>query len=298
MAVVLVTGARGFVGRPLVRQLLEQGHEVHAVTSAASDADNAVHWHQCDLLDLAQVAELCRQVQARQLVHLAWCAKPGSYWTSPDNLRWVGATLQLLEQFRLHGGDAAVVAGTCAEYDWRTGFMQEAFTPLQPTTVYGRCKRSCSELAGVFSQLHDMPVAWGRIFQAYGPHEAAGRLLPSVIAALSQGQEAHCSHGQQLRDFIHVDDVASALLHLLAARASGAFNIGNGLPQRLAEAVEYVADRLGRANLLRLGSVAVSPEEPPLLVADVRKLKALGWRGRFDLHDGLDDTLAWWQCQG
>ena len=299
MARVLVTGANGFVGRPVVRQLLAAGHEVVAVTAGQSlPADGqGLTWLRADLLDTPQLRTLCEQARASELVHLAWCAKPGGYWTSPDNLAWVAATLQLLEAFRACGGQAAVIAGSCAEYDWRFGLMREGLTPLEPATPYGRSKRSCAQLAELFAELHGLPVAWGRIFQAYGPGEAAGRLLPSVIGALLKGEEARCSHGRQLRDFIHVEDVAGALLHLLAGRQSGAFNIGNGLPHALREAVDHLAHALGRPHLLRYGALAAGPNEPALLVADVERLRSTGWQSRFDLPRGLDDTLAWWQAQ-
>lgn len=296
MSGVLVTGAGGFVGRHVVQALLAKGQQVHAVHGLNSAAgDPRAQWHSVDLLDGAAVRALLTKLGAQQLVHLAWCAKPGSYWTSAENLGWVRATLELLESFALNGGQAAVIAGTCAEYDWRYGYCQEALTPLQPATVYGRCKNAARELSEVFAQVHGLPVAWGRIFQVYGPHEAPGRLLPSVCQALLRGQEARCSHGQQLRDFIHVKDVASALLHLLEVQACGAFNIASGQPARLQTVVEYLANQLGRSQLLRLGTIAAPAADPPLLVADMQKMASLGWQPQLDLYRGLDDTLAWWQ---
>lgn len=295
---VLVTGATGFIGRALVEQLLLQGYEVHGVHSGQSAVDDGrVHWHGLDLLASGAVAELLGRVRPDKLLHLAWCAKPGAYWSSPDNLLWVRATLELLEAFRANGGQGAVIAGSCAEYDWNHGHCQEDLTPLVPATVYGRCKNAARELAEVFTQVHGMPIAWGRIFQVYGPHEAAGRLVPSVIGALLRGEEARCSHGQQWRDFIHVRDVATALVALLEARVSGAFNIGNAEPVRLRTVIEYLAERLGGSERLRLGALAAPEGDPPLLVADNRRLLALGWRPQFDLYRGLDDALAWWQCQ-
>ena len=91
--------------------------------------------------------------------------------------------------------------------------------------------------------------------------------------------------------------MAGALLHLLAGRQSGAFNIGNGLPHALREAVDHLAHALGRPHLLRYGALAAGPNEPALLVADVERLRSTGWQSRFDLLRGLDDTLAWWQAQ-
>lgn len=296
MSRVLVTGAGGFVGQHVLQELLAKGQQVHAVHGLNSAAgDPRAQWHRVDLLDGVAVSALLDKLRPQQLVHLAWCAKPGSYWTSAENLSWVRATLELLDVFQLNGGEAAVIAGTCAEYDWRYGYCQEELTPLQPATVYGRCKNATRELSEVFAQVHGLPIAWGRIFQVYGPHEPSGRLLPAVCQALLGGQEARCTHGQQWRDFIHVKDVARGLLHLLEAQACGAFNIASGQPTRLQTVVEYLANQLGRQELLRFGAIAAPAGDPPLLVADLQKLSNLGWQPQFDLSGGLDDTLAWWQ---
>jgi nucleoside-diphosphate-sugar epimerase len=296
MTRILVTGAGGFVGREVIAQLQASGHEVHGVYgSGVIPEGQTVRAHRLNLLDPRAVSELLADVQPQLLVHLAWCAKPGSYWSSAENLAWVAATLHLLEAFRLHAGEAAVIAGTCAEYDWRYGYCQEALTPLQPNTVYGRSKNATRELCEIFTQVHDLPIAWGRIFQVYGPHEAAGRLLPAVCQGLLRGEETRCSHAQQLRDFIHIKDVAAALLHLLEKRAAGAFNIASGQPTKLQAVVEYLASQLGRQDLLRFGAITAPAGDPPLLVADIAKLTSLGWRAEMDLYSGLDATLAWWQ---
>lgn len=296
MARVLVTGASGFIGQHAVKSLHLAGYDVHAVyANTPVVSSGAVSAHQANLLEPGAVETLMTAVRPDQLLHLAWCAKPGVYWTSPENLLWVQATLRLLEAFQAQGGQHAVLVGSCAEYDWQYGFCREAHTPLVPATVYGRCKNSTRELAEVFSQVHGLPIAWARIFHAYGPFEASGRLVPAVINALLKGQPALCSHGEQQRDLLHAADIASALGLMLHHQAKGAFNIGSGQPVRLREVVEHLAARLDSMHLLRMGAIAVSPDEPPLLLADNQRLVDLGWKAQFDLHSGLDDALAWWR---
>lgn len=294
MARVLVTGASGFVGRQVVEQLLAAGHEVHSV-SLQQVLEGPVG-HQLDLLKPGAATELVANVRPERLLHLAWCAKPGGYWTSAENLAWVRATLELLEAFQAGGGEQAVLVGSCAEYDWHgEGVCREYETPLRPATPYGQCKNATRELTELFSQLHAMPVAWARIFHAYGPFEAEQRLVPSVLAALLKGDPAHCSHGEQLRDLLHVADVAAALVHLMHANARGAFNIGAGQPIRLRDVIEYLARQLNAERLVQFGSIPAAAGEPALLIADNRRLLETGWRPRFDLHSGLDDALAWWR---
>ncbi len=294
MSRVLVTGASGFVGRHVVGQLLANGHEVHAICSTQMLDGPVVH--RLDLLEPGAVSMLVAKVRPQSLMHLAWCAKPGGYWTSPDNLAWVRATLELLEAFRSNGGEHAVLVGSCAEYDWSgEGICREYETPLLPATLYGRCKDITRQLAESFAQLHEMPIAWARIFHAYGPFEAPGRLVPAVLTALLKGERARCSHGEQVRDLLHVTDVAAALVRLLQTQVDGAFNIGGGQPVRLREVIEYLAKQLGAEHLPQFGAVPVAANEPPVLIADNQRLVATGWQPRFDLHSGLDNALAWWR---
>lgn len=295
MARVLVTGASGFVGRQVVEQLLAVGHEVHAACGQQT-LEGVASQYRIDLLDPGVPAALIDRVRPQRLLHLAWCAKPGVYWTSPENIGWVRASLELLETFQRHGGEQAVLVGSCAEYDWSgEGICREYETPLLPATPYGRCKNATRELAELFGQLHGLPIAWARIFHAYGPFEARGRLVPAVLGALLKGEPARCSHGEQLRDLLHVADVAAALVQLMNTNAEGAFNIGGGEPIRLREVIEYLARQLSAEHLLQFGAIPVAANDPPMLIADNQRLLATGWRRRFDLHSGLDDALAWWR---
>ena len=112
MSRILLTGATGFIGRHVLPRL--KG-EVHAVTTRPPPAGDSVRWHRADLLSSA---EIVAEVRPEVLVHLAWYVEPGRYWTAPENIQWVEASLALLRAFAGAGGRRAVVAGTSAEYDW------------------------------------------------------------------------------------------------------------------------------------------------------------------------------------
>ena len=291
---LLITGANGFIGRHVVELLLRSGHQVHAVCGH-NRVEGAIV-HQVDLLKSGAAAALMQDVRPERLLHLAWCAKPGVYWHSAENLNWVRASLELLESFQAYGGEHAVLVGSCAEYDWSgDSKCLEEQTPLSPSTLYGRCKNLTQELARLYACTYSMPLAWARVFNAFGPYEASGRLVPSVLQALLKGEPARCSHGEQLRDFLHVSDVAAALVHLLTIKADGVFNIGSGQAASIRFVVEYLAQQLDARALVKLGAVSVSASEPAYLVADNQRLLATGWQPRLSLTDGLDDALAWWR---
>src|SRR5262249_26712895 len=137
---LLITGATGFLGVPCVLRASTE-FEVHALARQRRTLAPRVFSHSCDLFDTDRVTALLAAVRPTHLLHLAWIATPGVYWTSPENHRWVEASKHLLATFAECGGHRAVVAGTCAEYDWSgNGVCRERETPTQPGTLYGQCK--------------------------------------------------------------------------------------------------------------------------------------------------------------
>jgi nucleoside-diphosphate-sugar epimerase len=294
---VLVTGAGGFIGRHCLPVLMSNGFEVHAVDiSLPEEKLGGLHWHQVDLLATQQAHELLANISPTHLLHFAWCAKPGDYWNSLENLRWVEGSLHLLREFHMIGGKRVVMAGTCAEYDWKYGYCSEHVTPLVPSSLYGTSKNALQHLLKEFSRVTGLSSAWGRIFFLYGPHESPNRLVSSVILNLLQNKAAPCSHGNQIRDFLYVEDVAAAFVSLLMSNVNGPVNIASGRPVTLQEVATAAADRLGLREHVHFGALPVTGNEPPLIVGDSSRLAdEVGWRPAYDLAMGIAKTVRYWQ---
>jgi nucleoside-diphosphate-sugar epimerase len=257
-----------------------------------------VQWHSTDLLDRAKVSDLLVAIKPTHLLHCAWYAVPGKYWNARENFAWVEASLHLLEAFADNGGERVVGVGSCAEYDWSEGHCSEWATPLNPATTYGACKHAFQLLLADFSKQAKLSSAWGRLFFLYGPHEPRERLVASVIRSILMEEPALCSHGRQIRDFLHVQDAADALVALLDSAVSGPVNIASGTPVAVLDVVQEIANQLERPNLVQPGALAASENEPPLLLADVTRLRdEVGWSPRYDLAGGVGDTINWWKFQ-
>lgn len=301
MKKVLVTGATGFIGRSCLSVLREGEYEIHAVIPGWEQSEapeQGVVWHKSDLLDSSEVVTLFRNVQPSHLLHLAWYTEPGSVYTSLENFRWVRASLELLENFADNGGVRAVVAGTCAEYDWRCGYFVEGLTPLAPSTVYGACKNALQQLFDSFAAQAKLSGCWGRVFFVYGPHEHPKRLVPSVIRSILMGQPARCSHGRQMRDYLYVHDVADAFVTLLESEVAGPVNIASGKPRALKDIVYRIADAMGERRLVELGAIPPADNDPPLIVADIKRLNdEVLWRPKHSLESGISKTIDWWKQQ-
>jgi nucleoside-diphosphate-sugar epimerase len=305
--VVVVSGAGGFIGRWSVPRLIARGYEVHAVAARAPGPELPVQLtgaqiHHLDLLLEEPVDTLMRKVRPSHLLHFAWIATPGAYWTSPENRRWLAASEHLLRSFEANGGVRAVMAGSCAEYDWsRVGVCNERASPLADDggaalTPYAECKIAMQRALAAFGSARHLSTAWGRIFFQFGPGEHPDRLVASVITNLLSGREALCTHGRQIRSFLHVADVGSAFAALLDGATEGPVNMGSPDRTSVAELLEEIALQIGRPELVRLGVRSAPPSEPPLLVPDVGRLyNEVGWRPQFGLQAAIADTISWWR---
>jgi len=289
---VLVTGARGFIGRHCLPALARRGFEVHAVTSSTVAGPGDARWHTADLLSPAATRALVATVRPTHALHLAWIATPGQYATALDNLRWAEAGPCLMEALIEFGTARVVATGSCAEYDWNHGVCDEQTTPLVPGTLYAAAKHAWHFAFDAMAR-STLSAAWARIFLLYGPGEHPTRIVPSVIQPLLRGQPAQLSAGTQVRDLLYVKDVADALAALLDSPVAGPVNIGSGRGIAIRDLALHIARQLGRPDLLNFGEPA---SEPARLVASTRRLShEVGWQPKYDLAAGLSESIAWWR---
>jgi nucleoside-diphosphate-sugar epimerase len=295
---VLVTGASGFIGRHSLRHLATRGFEVHALAHEMLPSESGgATWHRGDVLDSATIRNLLKEVRPTHLLHFAWYAEPGKYQESEVNLRWCQAGIELVQAFAAAGGQRAAFAGTCLEYDIDYGYCSEIITPCVPSTRYGASKLALGSLVTRFAP-SGISTVWGRIFHLYGPYEYPQRLVSSVILSMLKGGRARCTHGRQVRDFMHVDDVASAFVALLDGDVQGVVNIGCGAPVTIRFLVSAIARMIGAAERVDFGAIDPALNDPPVLIPDVRRLQEhLGWTPQYSLNDGLAQTINWWRDQ-
>ena len=261
-----MTGAAGFIGSHLTRRIACEGDSVWAVTSPGENTDrlsdvlDRVSVMPVDLRDARAVEDLASAVRPDCAVHLAWYLTSGKFWTAPENLDCVAMSLWLVEALARAECKRFVGVGTCFEYDSDYGLPLRRHHACRPSSLYGVCKNATHEILQAYCRKTAMPLAWARIFHLYGPAEAEARLVPAVILALLNGQVAKCTHGEQIRDYLHVEDVASALWAIAKSELCGPVNVGSGQPVKVRKIVETIARYLKRGKrILRWGRARRSP---------------------------------------
>jgi nucleoside-diphosphate-sugar epimerase len=285
---LLVTGASGFIGRYVLAALNESndGYEVHGLARRAPAEQHGTFWHQADLLSPSS-DKIVKEIGATHMLHLAWATERRTYWTSDDNVLWLEASTRLLRSFRAGGGNSFVGVGTCSEYAPSTERCSELTTPIVPWSIYGASKAALALLAPSLLG-PDIAATWARLFYLYGPGEPEDRLVPRLLDAAASGGEMSL-HADHVRDYLHVSDVAKALLVLLDARPNGAVNVGSGRglsTRELASAAGVAAK--GRVTLLPpYQATSRFSSAPGYVVADSDRLRSLGWEPVISFTDGL-----------
>ncbi len=293
---VLITGGSGFIGRHCLSFLLERGFEVFAITRNQIPKESLpIFWEKLDIAENQKVDAFIQRVKPQFLLHLAWYAKHGLYWNAPENLDCVAQSLHLLKSFAASGGKRVVIAGTCAEYDWKQPVCKEEEIFGKAQGLYGTCKAALHQMAREFSLLQKLSLAWGRIFYLFGPHEQKGRLVPSVISSLLQGKEFICAQGDLERDFLYVEDVAEAFVSLLDSSVEGSVNIASGKEIQIRQMVQWISEKMGAKDLIRFNK---NESTPLKMIAEVRRLaEEVHWKPKYELFPALNQTIEWWKNQ-
>jgi dTDP-6-deoxy-L-talose 4-dehydrogenase (NAD+) len=290
----LVTGAAGFIGSRVVAALAERAVDVVATDRPGTTRERlgGVHprvtFEATDLRDPEATAALVSAHRPDLLVHMAWYARPEDYLTSRENLASLSATATLLAAAVDAGCARIVGAGTCLEYP-ESALPHRECDPAGPTTLYGACKHA-ARLVGERLADGRASFAWARLFHLYGPGEDPRRLVPMVANKLRRGEPVDLSPGEQVRDYLRVEDVADAIATVALSEACGTVNVCSGTAITLREFLGALAHVMGRPDLLRFGRIPYRVDDRMRIAGDPGVLTGLGWTPR---HSSLNESLEY-----
>lgn len=298
---VLVTGIGGFVGSFFARLLMNQGYDVHGIVRTTTDLWriqdilSSIHLFSADLQDYSRINTYLKELKPDWCIHLAWYAVPGKYLQSSENLNSLQASLNLVSQLAQLGCQRFIGVGTCFEYDFSFGYLSES-SPTKPLTLYAATKVALATTLSQLSAMTKMETVWVRLFYQYGEQENANRLIPAIICSLLKDEEVKTTKGEQIRDFLHIEDVASALLEISQSKLTGIVNIGSGQPITVREIALKVGEILNKTHLINFGALPYRANDPMFICANNFLLKEkTNWQIQYDWVTGLTQTIDWYK---
>jgi nucleoside-diphosphate-sugar epimerase len=261
---IAVTGASGFIGRNVITKLLERGIDVVAVTRDATRLDKLSSSVSIVEMDISCPPIKCfEQMQSPDaLIHLAWDGLPN--YKSLHHYE-----VELPRQYNfiklmIEGGlSSVVVTGTCFEYGMQSGELPgSALT--KPTNPYGYAKDALRQQLEYLKSIKQFNLTWARLFYMYGENQPRGSIYPMLKEAVMRGDKTfNMSGGEQLRDYLHVTEVARQLVQTaLAQEDVGAINVCSGKAISIRRLVEQWLEENGWNIDLNFGYYPYPDYEP------------------------------------
>ena len=316
---ILVTGAAGFIGFHIARQLLAEGRNVVGLDNLNSYYDpalkharlNILHENtgfsfvRTDLADRSSIAELFAKHRFAVVIHLA--AQAGVRHSIDHPYAYVDANLDgfvsVLEGCRHNGCRHLIYASSSSVYgaNTRLPFSVDDKTD-HPISLYAATKKANELMAHSYSQLYRLPVTGLRFFTIYGPWGRPDMAIFLFAKAIIEGTPIKLfNHGRMRRDFTHIRDVTRVVLRLVdripaddGRAPAHVYNVGNNHPEELTHVVSLLEKQLGRTAVKDM--LPMQPGDVTDTFADVGDLmRDVGFRPETSIEDGIRDFVAWYR---
>lgn len=321
MKTILVTGGAGYIGSHTTKYLLNNGYNVVVLDNLVYGHKEAVltpHFEQIDLADKPALNMVFKKHKIDAVIHFAAYTYVGESATQPQKYYWnnVANTLNLLDAMLENGVKNIVFSSTCATYGNPQYTPLDEKHPQSPINVYGRTKLMMEQIMADYESAYGLKYAALRYFNASGAdaqgelgesHDPETHLIPLVLQAI-KGERANITvfgtdydtpDGTCIRDYIHVEDLASAhqlaLEKLLSGSDSLQINLGTGIGNSVKEIITAAEEVTGQKVPVVYGERRIG--DPAILYAANEKAKkVLNWNPKYtDIKEIIKTAWAWEQ---
>jgi len=289
---ILIVGGTGFIGYHLAKKSLKKGWQVTSISSRPPRKKRYLPKVKYILCDITKKKSLKKNIRKpfNYVVNLGGYVDHSNRKKTFES-HYIGCK-NLAEIFLKKAPSAFIQMGSSIEYG-NVKSPQKENAKCNPKSVYGQAKLLSSiHLIDLFKK-QKFPSTILRLYQAYGPRQDLNRFIPIIISSCIKNKKFPCSKGNQLRDFLYIDDVVDAILKSLTNKnARGQIiNLGSGKPRIIKNIIEYIKKIL-KGGYPLFGKIKLRKDEIFKVYPDINKAKnKINWRPKISFQKGLKVTI-------
>ena len=287
---IFVTGGTGFIGKSVVRHLLDNNHDVYVLTRSSRNYLNqsTLTYIEGDLKNTKHLSETFDHIKPEVLIHLAWEDLPDySFFTSKQNLNY---SIDIFNIAAKSGCSTILSTGSCWEYQNKYGKVTED-SSISSDNCFSSVKNSLRLMGKASRSVFGCNFYWLRLFYVYGPNQRSTSLIPTIIDSFQKGHPPKINNPENKNDFIYVDDVARAITTILEKKPKKTtYNIGSGhltsIKDIINETYQYVSKIKNLQITKRFEQSKTSMTEG--FYADISRINSeTGWKPEFSIKEGI-----------
>lgn len=309
---ILVTGAAGFIGYHVSKELIAQGHEVIGVDCVNEYYDITLKkkrlenlqkekkfiFNKIDLCDYESMTDIFNKYSPSKVCHLAAQAGVRYSITHPfvyqkSNMEGFLNILELSKNYKIEN---FVYASSSSVYGANTKLPFSETDPVNtPISLYAATKRSNELVAHTYSHLFGLPCSGLRFFTVYGPWGRPDMALFIFTKAILEGKTIQVyNQGNMQRNFTYIDDIVNGVIRVLnTTEKYEIYNIGNDKAEKLMDFINEIEKSTGKTAIKEF--LPMQPGDVVATVADISKISRLGYAPKTDIQDGIKNFVSWYR---
>ena len=292
---ILIFGGTGFIGYHLTKRFIKKGWQVTSVSKRSPNKEKFIKGVSYKKFNLEKI-----QNYKALKKNFDYLINVSGYINNNNKAKYKEHNYKIIKNIFLYFKESKLKAflnfSSCAEYGGKNS-PQSEISKCKPVSIYGKDKLRCTNFLVKSFDKYSFPMIIFRAYQIYGPLQETNRLIPIASKACYFDKEFNCIDGNQIRDYLYIDDVVDAALKALNNTKSigQIFNLGSGKKISIKYLINYIKNYYKRGKPV-YGKVMLRKEESREIYPDISKIKKiLKWKPKTNFRKGLLMTLRYYE---
>lgn len=292
---ILITGSSGFIGKELVNKLANSKKIIlYLLINKNRSIKNSknIKFIHCSLTNSKRLKKILNKIDITDIIHCAWAGVSAKSRNSLKQKINLEITNNLLNSINYKRINSFIALGSQAEYGSKLNRIYESSTP-RPITKYGKIKIKIFNKIKIFCKKNNVRFVWLRIFAGYGANGDKNWIITSTIMKLINNQRTKFTSGEQVYNFIHVSDIATAIIKsLYNNNANGIFNLASEKSYTIKYVIQLIFKRLKIKRKPIFGEINYRDDQIMKFLPSISKIKKeLKWKPMYSISRGIDETV-------